>query len=187
MTPVIISTDGSGTRQGSPGGWAAVLRYRAQDQDRYLEISGGVPDATSNRMEMMAAIMALETLKRPCYVHLTTDSEYLKEGAARIPRWISNGWHNFEGDPIKNQDLWERLWVQLQRHRVTWFQVEGHTDKKKKQGQDVEVHVDNCRCDELAGIERRKFLPEKVKPVSKRKKKASAAPPVAEPADSVAA
>ena len=102
MPQVLIATDGSGTRNG-PGGWAAVLRFG----DAVREISGSVPEATNNRMEIQAAIEALAILTRPCLVEITTDSEYLKNGATLyLSGWKRFGWKTTEDRPIKNRDLW---------------------------------------------------------------------------------
>lgn len=156
MPLVRISTDGSGTSSG-PGGWAAILRFG----DIVREISGNVPEATNNRMELQAAIEALATLKRSCIVELTTDSEYLRNGATiHMHKWLRYGWTTVEHKPVKNRDLWERLALLMGRHSITWIHVKGHGD-----------HVDNCRADELAGAERRKLVGE---PVKKARKKAKA-------------
>lgn len=139
---VIIATDGSGTASG-PGGWAAVLRCG----DIVKEISGGVAEATNNTMELTAAIMALRCLKSSCTVELTTDSEYLLKGITEwVPKWKRRGWMTFDGAPIKNRDIWEQLDAEAFRHSITWTWIAGHSG-----------HVDNERCDELAGAERRRL------------------------------
>jgi ribonuclease HI len=143
LSPVLISTDGSGIATGGPGGWAAVLRHG----DAVKEISGSEREATNNSMEMLAAIKALQTLRRPCDVILTTDSEYLMHGADRyLSGWKRFGWTTAEGKPVKNKELWLQLDEQLRRHRVAWVHVPGHSG-----------HVDNERCDVLAGTERLKL------------------------------
>ena len=122
------------------------------------EISGSVSEATNNRMEIQAAIEALAVLKRPCLVEITTDSEYLKNGATLyLGVWKQFGWQTKENKPVKNRDLWERLAEQLDRHRVSWLHVKGHSG-----------HADNERADELAGNERRRL---KGEPEKKPKKK----------------
>jgi len=143
---VQISTDGSGTSKGA-GGWAAVIRFK----EEYREICGSEPEATNNRMELMAVIQALRYLKRPCQVELTTDSEYVKQGITeRLPKWKRYGWTTVDGQPVKNRDLWEQIDAEVRRHssvEILW--TPGHAD-----------HVDNCRADVLAGAERRKLLGE---------------------------
>lgn len=142
MAQVIIATDGSGRASG-PGGWAAVLRCGHQVK----EISGGVAEATNNTMEMTAAIMALRCLKSSCVVELTTDSEYLLKGITEwVPKWKRRAWTTFDGEPVKNRELWQDLEVEVARHQVSWIWIAGHSG-----------HVDNERCDELAGAERRKL------------------------------
>lgn len=153
MAKVTIATDGSGTSKG-PGGWAAVLRCG----DQMKEISGGVKEATNNTMEMTAVIMALRQLSRPCFIELTTDSEYVLKGATeRLPKWKMFGWKTFDGSPVKNRDLWEQLDHEMSRHEITWLWTAGHSG-----------HTDNERCDELAGAERRKL---KGEPEPKKRKK----------------
>ena len=136
---VQITTDGSGGARG-PGGWAAVLRWGGQVK----EISGGADEATNNTMELMAAIMALHALKKPCGVELTTDSEYLANGACIwLPIWKRNHWRTKSGDEVRNRQYWEILDRLLSRHRVEWIWVKGHSG-----------HVDNERADQLAGVAR---------------------------------
>lgn len=104
------------------------------------EISGGEPDTTNNRMEMMAAIQGLSALKEPCEVEVVTDSEYLKNGITKwMANWKRRGWMTKENTPVKNEDLWKRLDQEASRHRVTWSWTKGHAS-----------HEDNNRCDELA-------------------------------------
>lgn len=155
MPDVQIATDGSGTTKG-PGGWAAVLRRG----DQVREISGSVPEATSNSMEITAAIMALRELKRPCDVEITTDSEYLLNGATTgLPKWKRNGWRTYSGDPVKNRDLWEELDRLISLHSVSWQWVKGHSG-----------HEDNERCDVLAGEVRAALLPPKPEKAKRAKK-----------------
>ena len=133
---VEIFTDGACRGNPGPGGWGAILRYRGVEK----EISGGERWTTNNRMELMAAIMALETLKRPSIVRLSTDSLYLKDGITRwIHGWKRNGWRTADKKPVKNQDLWERLDAARSRHQVEWRWLKGHAG-----------HVENERADELA-------------------------------------
>lgn len=133
---VEIFTDGACSGNPGPGGWAAVLRFR----DTTREIRGFEPATTNNRMELMAAIQALEALKRPVKVRLYTDSTYLKDG---ITRWLSNwkakGWKTANRKPVKNQDLWQRLEAALGSHEVEWHWVKAHAG-----------HPENERADELA-------------------------------------
>jgi ribonuclease HI len=134
--PVDIYTDGACSGNPGPGGWGAILRYNGIEK----ELSGGDPGTTNNRMEMMAAIAALEALKRPARVRLHTDSTYLKDGITKwIHAWKARGWKTASKKPVKNQDLWQRLEAALVPHEVTWFWVKGHAG-----------HAENERADELA-------------------------------------
>jgi ribonuclease HI len=120
---VTIYTDGGCKGNPGPGGWGAVLMYNGRERD----IWGGEPYTTNNRMELMAAIMALETLKRPCRVELHTDSQYLRNGITQwIGGWKARGWKTAQNDPVKNVDLWQRLDTARQRHEVSWHWVKGH-------------------------------------------------------------
>jgi len=133
---VEIFTDGACKGNPGPGGWGAVLRSRATEK----ELSGGEAATTNNRMEMMAAIMALEALKRPSKVALYTDSNYLRDGIMKwIHGWKRNGWKTADKKPVKNVDLWQRLERAIERHDVTWHWVRGHAG-----------HVENERADALA-------------------------------------
>ncbi len=134
--PVDIFTDGACSGNPGPGGWGAILRYNGVER----ELSGGEAETTNNRMEMMAAIAALEALKRPARVRLHTDSTYLKDGITKwIHAWKARGWKTAGKKPVKNQDLWQRLEAALEPHRVEWFWVKGHAG-----------HPENERADELA-------------------------------------
>jgi ribonuclease HI len=136
MSTVDAFTDGACLGNPGPGGWGVLLRARGRER----ELSGGEPDTTNNRMEMMAAIMALESLTRPCVVALHTDSQYVQKGIAEwLPGWIRRGWRTAAGAPVKNQDLWERLHAAAARHTVDWRWVRGHSG-----------HVENERVDQLA-------------------------------------
>ena len=118
-----VHTDGACLGNPGPGGWGALLRWREVER----ELSGGEPDTTNNRMELMAAIAALEALREPCDVILTTDSQYVRQGIMDwLSNWIRRGWKTAGGDPVKNRDLWERLHAAASRHRVDWRWVKGH-------------------------------------------------------------
>jgi ribonuclease HI len=133
---VVIHTDGACSGNPGPGGWGAILEWGG----RRREIRGGEPHTTNNRMELMAAISALETLKRPCEVDLHTDSQYLRQGIMSwIQGWKRNGWKTADKKPVKNIDLWQRLDAAIARHTVHWHWVKGHS------GHDL-----NERADELA-------------------------------------
>ncbi len=120
---VVVHTDGACLGNPGPGGWGALLEYG----EHRRELSGGEPDTTNNRMEMMAAIAALETLREPCQVVLNTDSRYLQQGIGEwLPNWKRRGWRTAGGQPVKNADLWQRLEVAAERHRVDWRWVKGH-------------------------------------------------------------
>jgi ribonuclease HI len=121
---VDVWTDGGCKPNPGPGGWAAILRFRGIER----ELSGAEPATTNNRMELTAAMMALEALKRPCRVILHTDSEYLKNGITRWHTgWARRNWRNAAGDPVANVDLWRRLLEAVQRHRIEWRWVRGHS------------------------------------------------------------
>jgi ribonuclease HI len=121
---VAIHTDGACSGNPGPGGWGAVLQWRG----RTRELSGYEPRTTNNRMELLAAISALEALKRPMTVDLFTDSNYLRQGVtAWLPAWKARGWRTAAKQPVKNQDLWQRLETALARHRIEWHWVRGHS------------------------------------------------------------
>ena len=124
MTPkVVIYTDGSCSGNPGPGGWGAILMTKGHEK----ELCGGEPHTTNNRMELMAAIQALEGLKRPCKVELHTDSQYVKNGITQwMPAWKARGWKTAAKDPVKNEDLWKRLDQARLRHDVDWRWVKGH-------------------------------------------------------------
>lgn len=133
---VIIHTDGACSGNPGPGGWGAILDWKG----RRKEIKGGEANTTNNRMELSAAIAALEALKRPCGVELHTDSQYMRDGITKwIHGWKRNGWRTADKKPVKNIDLWQRLEAALERHDVNWHWVRGHA------GHDL-----NERADELA-------------------------------------
>lgn len=132
---VEIYTDGGCRPNPGNGGWAAILHYEGKER----ELSGGERNTTNNRMELTAAVRALEVLKRPCSVRIYTDSEYLKNGiTAWLPQWKRNGWKRKDGS-LKNKDLWQRLDGLTARHKVEWKWLKGHAG-----------HPINERCDELA-------------------------------------
>jgi ribonuclease HI len=136
MTRVDVYTDGACSGNPGPGGWGAILTSGANER----EISGGEANTTNNRMELMAAIMALETMKRPVEVHLHTDSTYVRDGITKwIHGWKKNGWRTSAKKPVKNADLWQRLEEAAARHDVKWHWVKGHAG-----------HPQNERADELA-------------------------------------
>ena len=121
---VEIWTDGGCRPNPGPGGWGAILRFRGVER----ELSGAEPATTNNRMELTAAMMALEALKRPCRVVLHTDSEYLKNGITRWHAgWVRRKWRNAAGDPVANMDLWRRLLDAAAAHEVEWRWVRGHS------------------------------------------------------------
>ena len=121
---VTIYTDGACSGNPGPGGWADIL-IKAEHQK---ELKGGEPLSTNNRMELMAAISALEALKRPCVVDMHTDSQYVREGITKyIKNWKRNGWRTASKAPVKNQDLWQRLEAARAAHEVHWHWVKGHS------------------------------------------------------------
>ncbi|MBY0418351.1 MAG: ribonuclease HI [Pararheinheimera sp.] len=135
---VAIYTDGSCLGNPGPGGYGVVLRY----QQHQKEMSGGYQQTTNNRMELLAAIVGLESLKLPCDVDLTTDSQYVRLGITQwLANWKKNNWKTSQKEPVKNQDLWRRLDAACQGHKVNWHWVKGHAG-----------HPENERCDELARV-----------------------------------
>ncbi|TGY87195.1 ribonuclease HI [Marinicauda algicola] len=136
MSAVVIHTDGACSGNPGPGGWGAVLEYGRHRK----EISGAEALTTNNRMELMAAIQALEALKRPSKVRLVTDSVYVRDGITKwLHNWKRNGWKTSAKKPVKNADLWQRLDEARKRHDVTWEWIKGHAG-----------HAENERADELA-------------------------------------
>ena len=120
---VEIHTDGACLGNPGPGGWAALLRFRGIER----ELVGGEPLTTNNRMELMAAIRGLEALTEPCTVVLQTDSQYVRKGITEwMANWLRRSWRTAGGDPVKNQDLWQRLHAAAQGHQVDWRWVKGH-------------------------------------------------------------
>jgi ribonuclease HI len=122
---VTVYTDGACSGNPGPGGWGALLLYGRREK----ELSGGETMTTNNRMELTAAIMALEGLSRPCTVDLFTDSQYVRDGITKwLRNWKARGWRTADKKPVKNEDLWRRLDEARQRHQVVWHWVRGHAD-----------------------------------------------------------
>lgn len=143
-TLIEIFCDGACSGNPGPGGYGAILRAGATIK----ELSGAEQETTNNRMELTAAITALEALSRPCRVVLTTDSQYLVKGMKEwLGGWIRKGWVNSRKDPVLNRDLWEKLHALSQRHTIDWQWVKGHSG-----------HPENERCDELARIAIKQLL-----------------------------
>ncbi len=133
---VEIFTDGACRGNPGPGGWGALLRYGPVEK----ELSGGEAEPTNNRMELMAAISALEALKRPVTVDLHTDSTYVRDGITKwIHAWKARDWRTADKKPVKNVDLWQRLEAAIGRHQIDWHWIKGHAG-----------HPENERADELA-------------------------------------
>ncbi|MBO6633663.1 ribonuclease HI [Parvibaculum sp.] len=133
---VDIYTDGACSGNPGPGGWGVLMLYGENEK----ELCGGEPATTNNRMELMAAIQALEALKRNAKVRIHTDSNYVKDGITKwIHNWKKNGWKNAAKKPVKNAELWKRLEAALETHDVSWHWVKGHSD-----------HPENDRADALA-------------------------------------
>ncbi len=144
---VTIWTDGACSGNPGPGGWGVLLRYGETER----ELSGGEALTTNNRMELTAAIMGLEALKRPCVVDLWTDSQYLRQGVMSwMAGWKKNGWKTADKKPVKNVDLWQRLDEARAKHEVAFHWVKGHAG-----------HAENERVDELAREGLKPFLPAK--------------------------
>jgi ribonuclease HI len=140
---VEIFTDGACSGNPGPGGWGALLRFNGREK----ELFGGERHTTNNRMEMMAAIMALESLKRPVTAVLSTDSTYVKNGITKwLPGWKAKNWRTADNKPVKNVDLWQRLENAIERHEVKWKWVKGHAG-----------HTENERVDALARQGVKKF------------------------------
>jgi ribonuclease HI len=136
MTDVEIATDGACKGNPGPGGWGAVLRFGGAEK----ELSGGDPNTTNNRMELTAAIEALNALVRPCSVKLSTDSRYVMDGLTKwVAGWKRNGWRTADKKPVKNAELWHALIAAAERHQIEWIWVKGHAG-----------HPDNERADRLA-------------------------------------
>jgi ribonuclease HI len=144
---VTIYTDGACSGNPGPGGWGAILSYG----EHRKELNGGEGDTTNNRMELLAAISALEALKRPSAVDLFTDSVYVKNGITSwIHGWKKNGWRTADRKPVKNMELWQRLDEALEHHDVAWHWVKGHAG-----------HPENERADQLAREGMKPFKPDR--------------------------
>jgi ribonuclease HI len=138
---VIIHTDGACSGNPGPGGWGAILKFGVVEK----ELKGGESATTNNRMELMAAIVALEALTRDCEVDLYTDSQYLRSGVTGwINNWKRNGWRTAARKPVKNVDLWQRLEAALARHEIRWHWVRGHS------GHDMNERADRLAREGLA-------------------------------------
>ena len=136
LPQVDIYTDGACSGNPGPGGWGALLIFGEHEK----EISGGEPNTTNNRMELMAAIQALESLKKPCEINLYTDSRYVQDGiTVWVENWEKNGWKTANNKEVKNIDLWKELVRVMRAHKVTWHWVRGH-----------DGHPQNERADALA-------------------------------------
>ena len=145
---VEVHTDGACLGNPGPGGWGALLRWREIER----EVAGGEPDTTNNRMELMAAIGALEALREPCDVILTTDSQYVRQGITQwMANWVRRGWKTSAGDPVKNRDLWERLHAAAGRHTVDWRWVKGHSGDPDNERVDVLARDEAIKIKELGG------------------------------------
>ncbi len=145
---VEIYTDGACSGNPGPGGWAAILRAQGVEK----EISGNENSTTNNRMELTAAIQALQKLKKPCRVRIYSDSAYLVSAFNQgwISKWQRNGWRNAAGAPVSNSDLWQALLSAAQPHQIEWIKVKGHADNEM-----------NNRCDKLAVAEIRRAVAER--------------------------
>jgi len=138
MQVVKMYTDGGCRGNPGPGGWGALLKYG----EHLKELKGYQPDTTNNQMELMAAIQAFEVLNRSSHVHITTDSQYVKNGVTKwMSGWKQKGWKTAANQPVKNKELWLRLDAALEPHTVEWFWVKGHSG-----------HPENERVDELANL-----------------------------------
>ena len=135
---VVIYTDGACKGNPGPGGWGVILSYKGVVKELY----GGERETTNNRMELTAAIKALEALKKQCHVELNTDSKYVMQGITEwLPNWKKRGWKTAGNKPVKNEDLWRRLDEARRRHSIEWKWVKGHSG-----------HKENDRADELANL-----------------------------------
>ena len=138
MEQVKIFTDGACRGNPGPGGWGALLQFNGNEK----ELRGAEEQTTNNRMELTAAIMGLEALKRPCNIVLTTDSQYVKNGiTVWLPDWKQRDWKTANKKPVKNVDLWQRLDEAVSQHDIRWEWVKGHSG-----------HVENDRVDQLANL-----------------------------------
>lgn len=143
MKEIVVHTDGACRGNPGPGGWGALLVYG----DHRRELCGGEAHTTNNRMELLAAIRALESLHQPCRVQLYTDSNYVRQGITDwLPRWQKNGWRTAGRKPVKNADLWQQLDALNQKHEVAWHWVKGHAGDPGNEAADA---LANRGIDEL--------------------------------------
>ncbi len=148
---VEIHTDGACLGNPGPGGWAALLCSNGRER----ELVGGEPDTTNNRMELMAAICALEALKDSCVVTLHTDSQYVRQGITTwMTNWVRRGWKTAGGDPVKNRDLWERLNLAAHNHKIDWRWVKGHSGDPGNERVDVLARDEAIRFKQRASAQR---------------------------------
>lgn len=145
MSDVTIYTDGACRGNPGPGGWGAVMRWQGKEKHLF----GGEAETTNNRMELTAAIRALNALKRPCKVDLYTDSKYVRDGITQwMENWKKRGWRKADKKPVKNQDLWMQLDQALGQHKITWHWVLGHSGVE---GNELADELANRGIDELGG------------------------------------
>lgn len=145
MKHVDIYTDGACRGNPGPGGWGVLLRYQQHEKEMY----GSQADTTNNRMELLAPIRALQSLKEPCEIDLYTDSQYLQKGISQwIHQWKKNGWRKADKSPVKNADLWQALEEETHRHKITWHWVKGHSDHPEN---DIADRLANLAIDEHFG------------------------------------
>ncbi|MGY0559193.1 ribonuclease HI [Luteimonas sp. A277] len=152
LKQVQIHTDGACLGNPGPGGWAALLRYGQREK----ELAGGEDESTNNRMELMAAIRALEALSEPCDVVLHTDSQYVRKGITEwMPNWLRRNWRTAAGAPVKNQDLWQRLHSAAQRHEIDWRWVKGHSGDPDNERVDTLARdqAERCKANLAAAIQ----------------------------------
>jgi len=168
---VVIYTDGGCAPNPGPGGWAAILILG----DHKKELKGGEPTSTNNRMELMAAISALEALKLPCLVDMHTDSQYVRDGITKyINNWKRNGWRTASKEPVKNDDLWRRLDAAARPHTVNWHWVKGHSGNVYNDRADELVH--EAREEVKQGINPALVVPRESAASGKRKRRAAVKP-----------
>ncbi len=159
MPELFAYTDGACSGNPGPGGWGVLLQAKESDRVvRERELKGGEPETTNNRMELLAAISALEGLSQPSEITVVTDSAYVKNGVTQwIHGWKRNGWRTAGKKPVKNAELWQRLDTAQARHKVRWEWIKGHAG-----------HPENERADELARAGMKPFKPKKPKPAPKQ-------------------
>lgn len=144
-TKIEIFSDGACRGNPGPGGWGALLRYGAHEK----KISGAELNTTNNRMELLGAIMALRSLKRPCEIDFTTDSQYVRKGITEwLKDWKRRGWKTSDKKPVKNLDLWQQLEQEVERHHIRWHWVKGHSGHPENE---IADELANQAIDELLG------------------------------------